>query len=89
MREVFITTSDNPFDPKTQFEEWRVQDENILHHNSCSFLARVCFTTDSQSKEDITADIEHAIDEIISNEHLYRSPQLYRKVVYEDGVRVQ
>lgn len=89
LREVYLTTKDNPFDPKTQFDEWRVQDEDILRYFTCGLLARVCKTTTNQSEEDYVKDVENAIDEIIKYEKLYNEVPIYVKVVYEGSKRIQ
>ena len=41
MKNIAITTTDNPFNPLKQFEEWNAFDEGKGYH-SCSFLARLC-----------------------------------------------
>ena len=46
VREVFITTADNPFDPKTQFDEWYSFDVH-KGYNTSSYLARLVNTSDS------------------------------------------
>lgn len=88
-REVYLTTKDNPFDPKTQFDAWRVQDEDILRYFTCGLLARICKTTTNQSSEDYVKDVENAIDEIIKYEKLYREDPVYVKVIYEGSRRIQ
>lgn len=60
-----LTTTDNPFDPFTQFDKWFAFDEAKGYH-SCSYLARIARTSDEFSKEDQQKEIERAIDEIVS-----------------------
>lgn len=64
MKEVAITTTDNPFSPFTQFDDWFAFDVQ-KGYNTCSLLARVCYTSDSLSEEDQSLAIDEAIDEII------------------------
>ena len=64
MRIAMLTTSDNPFDPITQFDSW-YQYDTEKGYNSCAYLARVANTSDSLSDAINNAEIERAIDEIV------------------------
>lgn len=70
-----LTTVDNPFNPFTQFDEWRSYDER-LGYGTLSFLARIVKTSDDLSEADQSLAIEQAIDEIVTINAL----GLYRKV---------
>lgn len=61
---TMVTTIDNPFDPFTQFDEWKNFDET-QGYNTCQYLARIVVTSDELSEADQEAAIESAIDEII------------------------
>lgn len=63
--ESMLTTTDNPYDPFTQFDEWLAFDEAQGYH-TCSYLARVTMSSDELSEEEQSTAIESAIDEIIS-----------------------
>lgn len=39
--DYLITTSDNPFNPWTNFDEWFAYDV-VKGYNTCSILARIC-----------------------------------------------
>ena len=54
-----LTTTDNPFDPFTQFDKWFAFDEAKGYH-SCSYLARIARTSDEFSAEDQQREIERA-----------------------------
>ena len=71
-----LTTIDNPFDPFTQFDEWRTFDE-VKGYNTCSYLARIVKRSDELSEADEALAIEQAIDEILKLNIL----GIYRKVV--------
>lgn len=73
--EHMLTTTDNPFDPFTQFDEWYAFDENAGYFTT-SFLARIVITSDELSDADRSLAIELAIDEIIDENVL----GIYRKV---------
>ena len=64
MIEHMLTTIDNPFDPFTQFDEWRVYD-SVLGYYTLDYLARIVKTSDALSDADQNLAIEQAIDEII------------------------
>lgn len=64
-RQVAITTTDNPYNPITQYDEWDRYDS--VEHDYCtsSYLARVAHTTNELSDEMYMEDLEAAIDEIV------------------------
>ena len=64
MEDVRITTSDNPYDPFTQWDEWNSFDESKGYH-TMSYLARIVITSDSDTAEEEAAAIDAAIDEIV------------------------
>lgn len=67
MRQVMLSTVDNPFDPFDQFDSWYNYDMD-KGYSSCCYLSRVAFTSDSLSDAENTQEIEHAIDSIIAND---------------------
>jgi len=73
-----VTTTDNPFDPFTQFDEWRRWDEDAGYH-TLPYLARITRTSDELSLADQDAAVEWAIDEIV-NENING---MYEKVTSE------
>ena len=64
MDDVRITTSDNPYDPFTQWDEWNSFDESKGYH-TMSYLARIAVTADSDTEEEMLSTISQAIDEIV------------------------
>lgn len=71
-----LTTVDNPFDPFEQFASWFLFDVE-KGYNSCSRVARIAKFTDDMSTEEIFAENERAIDEIVANDFL----DVYKKVI--------
>lgn len=63
-KEIMLTTTDNPFDPFTQFEEWNAYDESLGYY-TCSYLARFAYTSSELSDADQERAVEDAIDEIV------------------------
>ena len=76
MREVMLTTFDNPFDPFTQFNEWFHFDLE-KGYNSCDYLARISRTSEEFTEKENVLEIEKAIDEIIMLDPF----NIYKKVV--------
>lgn len=63
MKEMALTTSDNPYNPITQFDDWYLYDESKGYH-SCSYLARIANTSSSLPDDVNDESISLAIDEI-------------------------
>lgn len=64
MSKPMLTTTDNPFNPHTQFDEWNNWDQESGYH-TCAYLARVVKTSNELSDSDNELAIEQAIDSII------------------------
>ena len=67
MATMYLTTTDNPFSPKTEFDEWFVYDTQ-KGYNSCGLLDRVCQTSDQLSDALIADDVEEAIQWILDHD---------------------
>lgn len=63
MRDVMLTTTDNPFDPFTEFTRWKAFDEQ-MGYNTLSYLARIAKTSIYLSEADNLEEIERSIDNI-------------------------
>jgi len=60
-----LTTSDNPWSPFTNFNEWYSWD--VQHgYNTAGLLARITKTSTDLSDADFERAIEDAIDEIVN-----------------------
>lgn len=64
MMTVALTTSDNPYNPFTEWDQWYQYDETHGYH-SCSVLARVAKTADGLPPSENELIIEQAIDLIV------------------------
>lgn len=62
---IWITTTDNPFDFFTQFDDWYQFDESKGYH-TCSYVARIAKVSNDLSDLDNEIEITRAIDEILS-----------------------
>lgn len=65
MSNIWITTTDNPFDFFTQFDDWYQFDESKGYH-TCSYVARIAKVSNDLSDLDNEIEIARAIDEILS-----------------------
>lgn len=73
--ESMLTTTDNPFDPFTQYDQWLAYDM-ALGHNTNGFLARIAIVADDATEADQRLAIELAINEIVTE----NVTGLYKKV---------
>jgi hypothetical protein len=65
MEDVMLSTSDNPYNPFTDYDDWFSFDQRKGYHTP-SFLARVVVTSDELSETDQELAISEAIDEIVN-----------------------
>lgn len=75
MKKAWLTTIDNPYNPKTEFDSWFLFDTE-KGYNSCSYLGRIARTSEQFTDEENNLEIERAIDEIIKFDFL----NIYKKV---------
>ena len=64
MNEYMLSTSDNPFNPYTHWEQWYAFDVAAGYHTS-AYLARIVVTSHELSESDQDLAITQAIDEIL------------------------
>ena len=64
MEHYMLTTTDNPYNPFTQFDEWFAFDERHGYH-TCGYLARIAKDSSDLSPEDQNYAVNQAIDEIL------------------------
>lgn len=60
-----LSTSDNPYNPFTQYEEWEAFDV-LQGYNSSAYLDRIVLDSPDLSPEDQSFAIETAIDDIVA-----------------------
>lgn len=65
MEEIMLTTEDNPYDPFTQFDEWNAFDIQ-KGYCTCSYLARIAYTSDDLSDLDNEIALTNAMKEIVA-----------------------
>jgi hypothetical protein len=70
-----LTTTDNPFSPFNEWDEWYAYDEAKGYHSS-ALLARIANTSDELSEPDQDLAINQAINDVLDMNDI----GLYRKV---------
>lgn len=78
MKEVMLTTTDNPYDPFSQFDDWKAFDD-LKGYHTCEYLGRIAKTSNDLSYADQAIAVEQAIDEIVELNVL----GIYKKVSRE------
>jgi hypothetical protein len=81
-KEIRVTTTDNPYDPFTHWEQWLLFDTNA-GYNTCGRLAKVTFISDSMSDQEVFDSVEHGIEELIKTGSINKKGELveYVKVI--------
>ena len=72
---AMITTTDNPYNPQTDFQRWYLYDVNN-GYNTCAYLGRIVKDSEELSDEEKEIENERAIDEIIK----YDFMNIYKKI---------
>ena len=75
---TMLTTYDNKVDPFEDFEGWRAEDEDVLHHYTCGYLARMTDVSSELSDSDYELAIHIAMQKIVELE-----PETYKLITKE------
>lgn len=69
MATVMLTTTDNEWNPFTNYDEWYNRDLELSRENeridTCGYIALIARTSDAFTDEENDREIERAINEII------------------------
>jgi len=82
MARTLITTTDNKFNPFTQYDRWAAYDEKECGYNSMSYLARIAAISPALTEKEMDQAIEDACDEIVKMDLRYISPVTGEEVGY-------
>lgn len=74
---TMLTTKDNQFDPFTEWDEWRREDERLGHY-TCEYLARVSYFSPELSEADQELAVLEAMAKIVRFE-----PEVYKTITKE------
>lgn len=77
--ERVITTTDNPYDPFTEWDQWYAWDERQGHHTS-GLVARFTVTSEDLSVPDQEDAIDQAMVEIVESRMYGDYKFVYRKI---------
>lgn len=80
-KQFALTTSDNPFDPFEQFDDWFLFDVEKNYY-SCSRLDRIAKITDDMTDIERNIEVERAIDEIIKYEPVIPFRKVSKDLTY-------
>lgn len=78
-RVAMLTTSDNPFNPFNEFDDWFSFDRSKGYF-TCEYLARIAKTSNELSDEDNQLEIQRAIDEICKLNVLGIYKKIYKEL---------
>lgn len=78
-KDCMLTTFDNPYNPFDDFTLWLLYDKEN-GYNTCERLARIARLSDDMSQDEIDAETDRAMDEIIFHDFL----NIYKKVWQEE-----
>lgn len=76
----YLTTVDNPYDPRDEFREWYAFDRH-RGYDTPGLIARIEHNSDGLSPSDQDLIREQAIDEIL----LYNVSGMHRKILKEES----
>ena len=82
MARTMITTSDNPFNPQTQYDQWRGYDEAICGYFTSQYLDRIIEDSPEFTADELNQAMDDAIDEIIAMDLPLTSPVTGERVHY-------
>lgn len=84
---LFITTTDNPFDPSVDWDEWYFYDLS-QGYSTCERLAKLAKTSDELSENTNSILLEEAIDQLVENSiAISKTGKIvgFKKIVKEDA----
>ena len=64
MGNVWMTTTDNRWDPFTEFDKWFAYDESMGYH-TCQYLARLAPQSSEMSEENNDIELERVINDAV------------------------
>lgn len=82
MARTLITTTDNKFDPFTQYDRWAAYDEVECGYFTMPYLARIASVSPDFTEAEMDRAIEDACDEICAMDLRFISPVTGKEVGY-------
>ena len=84
-KDCMLTTFDNPYNPFDDFTLWLLYDKE-QGYNTCERLARIAKLSDDMSQDEIDAETDRAMDEIIFYDFLNIYKKVWQDSEQETGV---
>ena len=84
-KDCMLTTFDNPYNPFDDFTLWLLYDKE-QGYNTCERLARIAKISDDMSQDEIDAETDRAMDEIIFYDFLNSYKKVWQDVEAESEV---
>ena len=84
-KDCMLTTFDNPYNPFDDFTLWLMYDKE-QGYDTCERLARIAKLSDDMSQDEIDAETERAMDEIIFYDFLNIYKKVWQDSEQETGV---
>ena len=84
-KDCMLTTFDNPYNPFDDFTLWLMYDKE-QGYNTCERLARIAKLSDDMSQDEIDAETDRAMDEIIFYDFLNIYKKVWQDSEQETGV---
>lgn len=82
MARTMVTTTDNPYNPFTQYDAWRSYDEVVAGYYTNSYLARIAMVSPELGPKEMDRAVEDAVDEICEMDLRFISPVTGKEVCY-------
>ena len=84
-KDCMLTTFDNPYNPFDDFTLWMMYDKE-QGYNTCERLALIAKLSDDMSQDEIDAETDRAMDEIIFYDFLNIYKKVWQDSEQETGV---
>lgn len=82
MARTMLTTTDNPYNPFTQYEAWASYDEAVCGYYTAAYLGRIVSISPEFSKYEMDRAIENAVDEACAMDLRLTNPMTGEEVAY-------
>ena len=84
-KDCMLSTFDNPYNPFDDFTLWLMYDKE-QGYDTCERLARIAKLSDDMSQDEIDAETDRAMDEIIFYDFLNIYKKVWQDSEQETGV---
>lgn len=82
MARTMLTTTDNPYNPFTQYDAWASYDEAVCGYYTSAYLGRLVSLSPEFTEFEMNREIENAVDEACAMDLRMISPVTGEEVAY-------